>query len=255
MRDAFGHPQRLVVLGGTSDLARGICARLCAQGRVERVVLAGRSAARLQSAAAELEERGARSTAVVSFSAEEPELAGDTVAAAFEAAGGPVDLVVVAVGALGDQARDEDDPSTALATVTATYTWPVVALSALRGRMVAQGTGRILVLSSVAGVRVRRANYLYGGAKAGLDATCIGLAESLRGTGASLQVLRPGFVRTKMTEGMAEPPLTTDVDAVVDVAVAGLSGSATVLWSPPVLRYAFFVLRLLPQGIWRRLPG
>ncbi len=255
MRDAFGRPQRLVVLGGTSDIARAICARLCADGRVERVVLAGRSAARLRAAADELEAAGARSTALVEFSASEPELAGDAVAAALEAAGGPVDLVVVAVGALGDQSRDEDDPAGTLDTITTTYTWPVVALSALRGPMVAQGTGRIVVLSSAAGARVRRANYLYGGAKAGLDATCIGLAESLRGTGASLQVVRPGFVRTKMTAGMPEAPLTTDVDAVVDVVVAGLRTDRMVLWSPPVLRYAFFVLRLVPQALWRRLPG
>ena len=201
--------------------------------RVRTVVLAGRSASLLAAAADELRAAGATEVETVRFDAREPTSAPDTVAACLEAAGGPVDLVVVAVGALGDQERDEDDAARALEVVEGQLRWPVAALAALRGRLVAQGTGRILVVSSVAGVRVRRVNYLYGGAKAGLDATCIGMAESLRGTGVALQVLRPGFVRSKMTEGRDEAPFTTDVDAVADVAVAGLSTEATVLWSPP----------------------
>ena len=254
MQDAFGRPQRVVVLGGTSDIARAICVRLCAGG-IERVVLAGRSESLLAAATEELTAAGAAEVAVIRFDALAPSGAADTVASSFEAAGGPVDLVVVAVGALGDQRHDEDDAAGTLDVVNATYTWPVAALSAMRGRLVEQGTGRVLVLSSVAGVRVRRTNYLYGAAKSGLDATCIGMAESLRCTGVRLQVLRPGFVRSKMTEGLAQAPFTTDVAAVADVAVAGLRSDATVLWSPPLLRYVFCVLRLVPQALWRRLPG
>jgi decaprenylphospho-beta-D-erythro-pentofuranosid-2-ulose 2-reductase len=254
VQDAFGHPQRLVVLGGTSDIARAIAVRLCRE-RVRTVALAGRSDAGLAAAADELRAAGATDVATVRFDARDPTGAADTVASCLEAAGGPVDLVLVAVGALGDQAADEDDAQRAIDAVTATYLWPVAALTALRSRLVAQGTGRVLVLSSVAGVRVRRANYLYGGAKAGLDATCIGMAESLRGTGVTLQVLRPGFVRSKMTEGRDAPPFATSVDEVADAAVAGLATGATVLWSPPALRYVFGVLSLLPQPLWRRLPG
>jgi decaprenylphospho-beta-D-erythro-pentofuranosid-2-ulose 2-reductase len=254
VQDAFGNPQRLVVLGGSSDIARAIAVRLCRE-RARTVVLAGRSEALLSGAASELREAGATEVPLVLFDAAVPSSAAATVEACLEAAGGPVDLVVLAVGALGDQALDEDDATRALEVVHATYTWPVAALSTLRGRLVAQGTGRILVCSSVAGVRVRRANYLYGGAKAGLDATCVGMAESLRGTGVALQILRPGFVRSKMTRGRPDAPFATDVDAVADVAVAGLSSGRPVLWSPPILRYVFAVLGLLPQGVWRRLPG
>ena len=159
------------------------------------------------------------------------------------------------IRALGDQRADEDDASGTLDVVNATYTWPVAALSALRGRMVAQGTGRILVISSIAAVRVRRANYLYSGAKAGLDRTCIGLAESLRGTGVSLQILRPTFVRSKMTEGMKVQPLSASVDEVADDAVTGLSRGATVIWSPPKLRFVAIGMQAAPQAIWRRLPA
>jgi decaprenylphospho-beta-D-erythro-pentofuranosid-2-ulose 2-reductase len=254
VQDAFGHPQRLVVLGGTSDIARAIAVRLCRE-RVRTVVLAGRSEALLEAAAGECRAAGATEVATVRFDANAPLSAPDTVAACLEAAGGPVDLVIVAVGALGDQVLDEDDAVRALEVVHATYAWPVAALTSLRGHLVAQGTGRVLVLSSVAAVRVRRANYLYGGAKAGLDATCVGMAESLRGTGASLQILRPGFVRSKMTEGKPEAPFATDVDAVADDAVAGLSSTAMIIWSPKAMRWLFGALSLLPQQLWRRLPG
>ena len=149
-----------------------------------------------------------------------------------EAAGGPVDLVRVAVGALGDQGPTRTSAARTLDVVNVNYAWPIAALSALRGRLVAQGTGRILVIWSVAGVRTRRVNYLYGGAKAGLDATCLGLAEILRGTGWSWLLLLLGFVRSKMTEGRTEAPFTTDVDAVADAAVAGLAGRATRLAEP-----------------------
>ena len=254
MQDAFGNPQRLVVLGGSSDIATAIAVRLCRE-RARTVVLAGRNGSLLDEASAALREAGATSIPVVMFDAGEPSTAAGTVEACLSAAGGPVDLVIVAVGALGDQSLDEDDAARTLELVNATYAWPVAALSALRGRLVAQGTGRILVLSSVAGVRVRRANYLYGGAKAGLDATCVGMAESLRGTGVSLQVLRPGFVRSKMTAGRPDAPFATDVDAVADVAVAGLSSGDQVLWSPWFLRYVYLALGLVPQSLWRRLPG
>lgn len=255
MQDAFGRPQRIVVLGGSSDLGRAILERLCASGGVRRVVLAARGSARRDAVAAAVTAAGAESVGVVDLDAENLGGAAQTVARCFLEAEGGVDLVVVAVGALGDQARDEDDAQGTLACVVPTYAWPVAALAEVRRRMVQQATGRILVLSSVAGVRVRRANYVYGGAKAGLDQTCLGIAESLRGTGVKLQVLRPGFVRTTMTEGMAPPPLSTGPEAVAAAAVRGLRSDATVLWSPPAMRYAAALLRLLPAALFRRLPG
>jgi len=119
--------------------------------------------------------------------------------------------------------------------------------------MVAQGSGRILVISSVAAVRVRSSLYLYGGAKAGLDRLCIGLADSLDGTGVTVQLVRPGHVRSKMTTGLDEPPFTTGVEAVADTVMKGLALGDRVIWSPPVLRYAFAVVRHLPAGVWRRV--
>ena len=108
-------------------------------------------------------------------------------------------------------------------------------------------------MSSAASIRVRRDAYLYSGAKAGLDRLCDGMAESLEGTGVRLQILRPGVVRTRMTEGQAPMPFTTGPDEVADYVMRGLATSDRVIWSPPMLRYAFAMLRHLPEPIWRKV--
>ncbi len=250
MDNAFGQPQNVIVLGATSDIARAITRRLCtARGR--RIVLAGRDRTRLDEAAAEARDYGATTVATVVFDALAPDHAGDTVRACLDALGEPVDLVVIAVGELGNQSHDQTDPDRAAEVITVNLTWPAAALSALRAPLIAQGRGRVVVLSSVAALRVRPSAYLYGAAKAGLDQMCLALADTLDGTGVTLQIVRPGFVRSKMTTGLAEPPFTTGVSEVAEVVVRGLESGDRVLYSPPVLRYVFTVMRVLPRRLWR----
>jgi decaprenylphospho-beta-D-erythro-pentofuranosid-2-ulose 2-reductase len=215
--------------------------------------LAGRTPELLDAAAAEAVEYGATSAPIVTLNASAPETAEATVAEAFAAAGGTVDLVIVAVGRLGHQLEDEVDVAATLEMLSVNFTWPAVALTAVRNRLVAQGSGRVLVLSSVGAVRVRRTAYLYGGAKAGLDRLCDGLADSLEGTGASLQIVRPGAVRTRMTTGLPAVPFTTGPNEVATYVMAGLSRNERVIWSPPILRYVYLVLRHLPRPIWRKV--
>lgn len=251
MENAFNQPQNVVVLGGTSDIARALTKKLCA-ARTRRVVLAGRSQSLLDECTREAEEYGASATATVLFDAEEPANARRVVSDAFELVGGAVDLVVVAVGLLGDQSEDQDDATAAARMMTVNVTWPVAALAEVRRRLVAQGSGRVVVLSSVAAVRVRANSYLYSGAKAGLDRLCVGLAHSLRGTGVTLHIVRPAVVRTKMTAGIvAEPPFTTGANEVADTILAGLARGDEVIWSPPIVRYVFALLRHLPYPLWR----
>ena len=252
MEDAFGHPQTMIVLGGSSDIARALTKKLCA-ARTRAVVLAGRSAALLADAAREAEEYGATKSATVLFDATDPSDAGRAVGECFERLGEPVDLVVVAVGLLPDQFAVEDDPDEVARIMSVNLTWPAAALAEVRRRLVAQGHGRVLVMSSVAAVRIRRSAYLYGGAKVGLDRLCLGLAQSLEGTGVRLQLLRPGVVRTKMTTGLEEPPFTTGPNEVATNVLRGLSSNRLVIWSPPILGPVFFVLRHLPTALFRRL--
>ena len=252
MENAFGQPQTVVVLGGTSDIAEAIVTQLCA-ARARNVVVAGRNPDGLARAAEAAANAGATSTSVVVFDATDPSNAGPTVDACFAAIGAPVDLVIVAVGSLGNQLADEDNPEAAAAVATVNYTWPVAALAALKPKMVQQGIGRILVITSVAGIRVRRGAYLYGSAKAGLDRHCEGMADALHGTGVTLQLVRPGFVRTKMTAGKDVAPFAVDAERVATDTVAGLASSARVIYSPGIMRWIFALLRHVPHPLWRKL--
>jgi decaprenylphospho-beta-D-erythro-pentofuranosid-2-ulose 2-reductase len=216
-------------------------------------VLCGRDQKLLDESAEEAKDYGASATGTVIFDAEDVSNAAPVVTEAFEKVGGDVDLVVVAVGLLGDQFAQENDAAAAARVALVNFAWPVAALAEIRRRLVAQGHGRILVMSSVASIRVRRNAYLYGGAKAGLDRLCDGLADSLDGTGVTLQLLRPGVVRTRMTEGQAPIPFTTGPEEVAWYVMKGLATKDRVIWSPPVLRYAFAMVRHLPKPIWRKV--
>jgi decaprenylphospho-beta-D-erythro-pentofuranosid-2-ulose 2-reductase len=253
MNDAFGHPQSVVVLGGTSEIAHEIVGAV-STGRCRSIVLAGRDAPMLDRAAADLRE-GVERVETVSFDAATSGEVDKVISRCFEAAGELVDLVIMAVGELGKPEEDEHDPDRVARMVTVNLTWPVAALTAVANRLRTQGHGRIVVLSSVAASRVRRANFVYGSTKAGLDGFALGLREATRGTGVSVHVVRPGFVRTKMTEGRPEAPLTIGPERVAADVVRGLRRGQTVIWSPGALRFVFAVFRLLPQRVWRRLGG
>jgi len=179
------------------------------------------------------------------------------VAAAVERAfdGGDIDLVVLAFGVLGDQLATEADPLRAVETATVNYTASVVAGLAVAKHLQRQGHGTLLVLSSVAGSRVRRANFVYGSSKAGMDGFFQGLGDALAGTGPRVVIVRPGFVRDRMTEGMEPAPLATDPETVADAIVRGLARGDDVVYVPAVLRWVTAVFRHLPHAVWRKVPG
>jgi decaprenylphospho-beta-D-erythro-pentofuranosid-2-ulose 2-reductase len=111
----------------------------------------------------------------------------------------------------------------------------------------------MVVLSSVAAERPRRANVVYGASKAGLDALARGLGEALREHAVRVLVVRPGFVHTRMTRGLAPAPLSSTPDAVAVAVADGLDGGATVVWAPPRLRWLMLVVRMLPGPVFRRM--
>jgi decaprenylphospho-beta-D-erythro-pentofuranosid-2-ulose 2-reductase len=253
MNDSTGMPQTAVVIGGTSDIGRAILRALVAR-RLRRVVLAGRDDIGLRSVANELLGIGATAVETVACDVTDT---GSHAALAKEAVArlGQIDLVLVTAATLGDQSLDEVDPLAAARVLDTNFTGPAAALVAFAQVLRDQGHGRLVVLSSVAGVRVRRANFVYGSSKAGLDAFAVGLGDALQGTGASVMVVRPGWVATRMTAGLTPGPLATTADAVAADVVAGMGKGAAVVWSPAPLRWVFAVLRLLPSALWRRLPG
>src|SRR5262249_48601482 len=147
-------------------------------------------------------------------------------------ADGDVDLVLVAFGVLGDQDRAETDRDEALRIIDSNFTGAVSVLIPVVNKLRAQGHGTVVVLSSVAGERARRSNFVYGSSKAGLDAFCQGLGDSLLDSGVRVVVVRPGFVRTKMTAGQPPAPMATTPDAVADAIVAGLARGSEIIWAP-----------------------
>ena len=164
-------------------------------------------------------------------------------------------MVVLAFGVLGEQAAFEADPMLAVAAARTNYVGAVVGGLVTAERLRRQGHGTLVVLSSVAGERVRRANFVYGSTKAGLDGFAQGLGDSLAGSGARVLVVRPGFVPTKMTAGRPPAPLATTADAVAAAAVAGIAAGKEIVWVPATLRWVFAVFRHAPRSLWRRLPN
>ncbi|WP_378731103.1 SDR family NAD(P)-dependent oxidoreductase [Nocardia brasiliensis] len=240
----------VLLLGGRSEIGVEVARRL-APGQV--VILAARRSGELAEQRAEIESAGAAAVHCVEFDADDT--AGhpaflEKVAAEY----GPIGVAVLAFGILGDQARAERDPAHALAVVHTDYVAQISVLTTLANLLRAQGDGQIVAFSSVAGVRVRRANYVYGSAKAGLDGFASGLADALHGSGVHLLLVRPGFVIGRMTEGMAPAPFSSKPHQVADAVVKGLHKRSGAVWVPRILQPVFFVMRLLPQAIWRRMP-
>jgi decaprenylphospho-beta-D-erythro-pentofuranosid-2-ulose 2-reductase len=252
MNDALGSVQTALVLGGGSDIAIATAKKLVAS-RCRTIVLAGRDPESFAAAAKELLEAGAPTVERIEFDALAPDSHRAFVDRVFELVG-DVDLALVTFGVLGDQERAEEDAAEALRIVETNFTGAVSVLVPLTQRMRAQGHGRIVVLSSVAGERARRSNFVYGSSKAGLDAFCQGLGDSLAGTGVRVMVVRPGFVRSKMTEGLDPAPLATDPEQVAQAIVAGLGRGAETVWVPSTMRYVMSGLRHLPRAVFRRLP-
>lgn len=239
-----------MIFGGRSEIGVELATRL-APGAT--VVLAARGADRLGDEAAAVLDAGAVVVHTVEFDADDLASHGPLVDA-LVADFGPIGTAVLAFGILGDQARAESDPAHAVAIVHTDYVAQISLLTRLAAAMRAAGRGRLVVFSSVAGVRVRRANYVYGSAKAGLDGFASGLADALHGSGVSLLIVRPGFVIGRMTEGMDPAPLSSTPAQVAEATARALASGRRTVWVPWALRPMFFGMKLLPQAMWRRMP-
>lgn len=249
MIDAVGNPGSILLLGGTSEIGLATVEAF-ASDRPLRVVLAGRPSARLDEAKARLESRRC-AVEIVPFDAREADTS-DVIAKAFT--GGDIDVALVAFGLLGDNEQAWTDVATAVELAQVNYTAAVAVGVALGERMSAQGHGSIVAFSSVAGERARRSNFVYGSTKAGMDAFYSGLTEALRPAGVHVTVVRPGFVHTRMTEGLTPAPLSTTPEAVAAVVVDAVRARKELVWAPAPLRVVMSALRHVPRPLFRRLP-
>ncbi len=246
MTNTHGAPSRVLLLGGTSEIGLAILTALELPLRTE-VILAGRDPQRLEAAGKTLN----RTVTVARYDALDT-TAHQAFADEICAAGVP-DLVIAATGVLIPQERVEQDVSLAARMIETNFTGHVTALLALGGHMRRRGSGTIVVLSSVAAVRPRKFNAVYGATKAALDAFARGYADELHGTGVRLLLVRPGFVTGRMTEGMTPAPMATTPPAVGAEVAAALRGRKSTVWVPAQLAGLATALRLIPRPLWRKI--
>ena len=246
MNNAVQQPQTILVLGGRSDIARAIVAEL-ASPALRRVILGVRAPVAADTVGFDV---GDAEVVAVDFDAADP-ASHAALVERVAAEHGDLDIVLQAFGQLG--APGLDDPVAAADLATVNYVGAVSSGLAVAEHLRRQGHGTLVVLSSVAGVRTRASNFVYGSTKAGQDAFATGLSHSLHGSGARVMTVRPGFVRSSMTEGLQEAPFSVDPDDVAAAVVSGLRRGSDVVWAPGILRLVFGLLRFAPGFVWRKL--
>jgi decaprenylphospho-beta-D-erythro-pentofuranosid-2-ulose 2-reductase len=244
--------KRVLLIGGTSEIGLAIVRRLAEEGPL-RAFLLGRDQERLEQALGTLERAAGIRGEIDALEADDLDSHRRVVQQAFSKAGG-FDVVVLAVGVLGAQSGLDADRAEAAEVMRVNFLGAGSLLIESLGALRERGSGTLVVLSSVAAERPRASNPIYGAAKAGLDALAQGLADATEGTGVRVLVVRPGFVKTRMTAGLAPAPMAVSADEVAQATVRALAGSAHTVWVPGRLRVVFAVLRHLPRRIFRRLP-
>jgi decaprenylphospho-beta-D-erythro-pentofuranosid-2-ulose 2-reductase len=256
--DAVGNPQTILLLGGTSEIGLAICERYL-QNAHARIVLADLPNHPGQDkAVAQMKAAGAKSVEWIDFDGLETASHPKVIDAAF--ANGDVDVAIVAFGLLGNAEELWQNQPKAVQIAQINYTAAVSVGVLLGEKMRNQGFGRIIAMSSAAGERVRRSNFVYGSTKAGLDGFYLGLGEALREYGVRVLVIRPGQVRTTTTiehwksTGAKEAPFTVDKEDVANLAVSAAAKDKELVWAPGVFRYVMMVLRHIPRPIFRKLP-
>src|ERR1700730_3772456 len=250
--DAMGNPQTILLLGGTSEIGLAICERYLQNAHARILLAAMPNDPGRDDAVAQMKAAGARSVELIDFEATAPDSHPKMIDEAF--ADGDVDVAIVAFGVLGDAEELWQNQRKAVLAAEINYTAAVSVGVLLGEKMRAQGFGQIIAMSTVAGERVRRSNFVYGSTKAGLDGFYLGLAEAVREYGVRVLVIRPGQVRTRLSAHVKEAPLTVDKEYVANLAVNAAARGKDLVWAPPAFRYVMIVLRHIPRAIFRKLP-
>ncbi|MGE2716015.1 decaprenylphospho-beta-D-erythro-pentofuranosid-2-ulose 2-reductase [Mycolicibacterium litorale] len=254
MIDAVGNPQTILLLGGTSEIGLAICERYLRDAPARIVLAALPDDPGRDAAVAQMRSAGAKSVEVIDFDAVDTASHPDVIDRASEAGARDIDVAIVAFGLLGDAEELWQNQRKAVQIAEINYTAAVSVGVLLAEKMREQGFGQIIAMSSAAGERVRRSNFVYGSTKAGLDGFYLGLGEALREYGVHVLVIRPGQVRTRMSAHVKEAPLTVDKEYVAELAVTASAKGKDLVWAPGAFRYVMMVLRHIPRPIFRKLP-
>ena len=242
--------KRVLIIGATSGIAMA-CARVWA-GQGASFFLVARSAEKLEALASDLRVRGACAVRLRQMDANDTAAHPGMVEAVVQALGA-IDIALIAHGTLPAQSACEADPLLALGELTTNATSVIALLIALANQFESQRHGAIAVITSVAGDRGRPSNYLYGSAKAAVSVFCEGLRARLFKSDVSLIDIRPGFVATPMTQGLALPTrLVAQPETVAQRIVAGIDRKADVLYAPAFWALIMLIIRNIPRSIFKR---
>lgn len=252
MMNATGQAQNILLLGGTSEIGLAIVTEFLKKGSARVTLAARHDSPRVEAAVATVQAAGANEVEVLDFDATDFASHPQVIDQAFSA--GDVDVAIVAFGVLGDQEELWQNQEKAVAAAQINYTGAVSVGVLLGQHFKAQGHGQIIALSSVAGVKVRRSNFVYGSTKAGLDGFYTQLGEALTDDGVRVLVVRPGQVRTKMSAEVSEAPLTVNPEDVATAVVAAVADKKTHIFVHPLFRYVMVALQHIPPFILRKLP-
>ena len=242
---------KVAVLGATRGMGRALARLMAARG--DAVFLLGRDERDLEKSARDLEVRAGKGRVGVAVcDLERPETFGPALDAA-EAGLGGLDTVVVTAGMFAPQGRLEADPDLARRLLLVNFTNTVAFCEAARVRLLARGGGTLCAFSSVAGERGRKPVLLYGAAKAGLTRYLEGLDHKFRAAGLRTVCVKPGFVKTSMTDGLTPPPFAGEPEAVAATVLRAIDRGTPVVYAPAMWRLVMLVIRALPRFVMRRL--
>lgn len=244
--------RRVAVLGATRGMGRALARRFAERG--DFVAVLGRGADDVQRSVADLEARGVPGTRIVGVACDlaQPDTFKPALEQAEQALDG-LDTVVVTAGAFATQEQLERDPSLAEKVLTLDFSNTVLFCEAARKKLLMRGGGTLCVFSSVAGDRGRSPVVMYGAAKAGLSAYLEGLDHKYRREGLVTVCVKPGFVRTGMTDGLKAPPFAGEPEAVAEVVLRGIDSGTPVVYAPPIWRAVMTAIKAMPRFVMRRI--
>jgi decaprenylphospho-beta-D-erythro-pentofuranosid-2-ulose 2-reductase len=244
--------RRVVILGATRGMGRAVARLMAARG--DRICLLGRDTPELEKSTRDLTARGAALAVAAPCDLEEPATFDPALDEAARMLGG-VDVVVVTAAAFGTQAQLEADRERLQRLLMVNFTNTILFCEAARQRLMRPGSVNptLCVFSSVAGDRGRKPVVLYGAAKAGLTRYLEGLDHRFFVNGLRVVCVKPGFVRTSMTEGLPVPPFAGTADDVAARVVRAIDRGTPVVYAPPIWRIIMAVIRSLPRTVMRRV--
>lgn len=240
----------ILILGATSAIARAVAEGYAAEAH--SIVLGARDLGAAEAIASDLRIRYQVETWAKQFDALEIESHADFIAD-IESDAGPIEVVLLAFGDMGDQEASQRDFAQAKRVIDINYTGAASLAEAVAGRMGERGRGSIIGISSVAGERGRKSNYFYGSAKGAFSLYLQGLRNRLSGQGVHVMTAKLGFVDTRMTFGMETPLPIASPGAVAEAIMRAQKAGVEVLYYPHFWRGVMGIIKAIPEKLFKRL--